>query len=43
MLNSSSSVEVMDVYERVVHVMRGMPKEDLLSKLVSVLNQYRTE
>lgn len=38
MLNSNYST-VVDVYERVVHVIRGMLKEDSFSKLISVLNQ----
>lgn len=29
MLNSRDSTEVLDVFERVVHMMRGMPKEEL--------------
>jgi len=41
-LNSSYST-VVEVYERAVHVIRGMPKEDSFSKLISVLNQYRTD
>lgn len=41
MLNSRDNAEVLDVYERTVHVMRGMPKS-YLTMLISVLNQYRS-
>lgn len=41
MLNSSYHT-VADIYERVVRVIRGMPKEDSFSKLISVLTQYGT-
>lgn len=42
MLNSSYG-PVVGVYEREVHVVRGMPKEDSFSKPISVLDQYRTD
>lgn len=42
MLNSKNSTEVLDVYERAVHMMRRVPKS-YLAILISVLNQYRTD
>lgn len=41
-LNSKNSTEVLDVYERVGHVVRRVPKSYLVI-LISVLNQYRTD
>lgn len=42
MLILRDSTEVLDVYERTVHVMRDMPKS-YLAVLISVLNQCKTD